>query len=90
MIIIEEEGYSVMLTGVTQKEVDTFFNYLEKETPYSGVIGCSCFKVPKKEQKVEVFIIDCLNSKDGRREILDYWIKKGQKYEDDNVRMLNI
>lgn len=90
MIIVEEDGYSVMLTGVIQREVDEFFKYLENETPYSGVVGCSKFRVPKNEKKVEVFVIDCLNSRDGRREILDYWTEKGQKYEQDNVNLLNI
>lgn len=90
MIIVEDDGYSVMLTGVTQKEIDKFFKYLENETSCYGVVGCSTFRVPKGENKVEVFVIDCLNSRDGRREILDYWIKKGQKYEQDNINLLNI
>lgn len=90
MIIVEEEGYSVMLTGVTQNNVDDFFKYLDNKTPYSGVVGCSRFKVPKNGKKVDVFVIDCLNSKDGRREILAYWVKKGQKYDEDNINLLNI
>lgn len=90
MIIVEEEGYSIMLTNVTQEHVDDFFKHLENDTPYSGVIGCSRFKVPKNNNKVDVFVIDCINSRDGRREILDYWMKKGQRYDEDNISLLNI
>lgn len=90
MLIVEEDGYSFMLTGVNQKAIDDFFGYLENLTSYSGVVGCSKFCVPKDDKIVEVFIIDCLNSKDGRRESLEYWQSKGVKYTEENVQLLNI
>jgi len=89
VIIVEDEGYSVMLTGVTQNDIDKFFKYLEKNTPYSGIVGCSRFRVPKNGKKVDVFVIDCIYSKDGRREIANYWLKQGQKFDADNLSLLN-
>ncbi|MDF2881301.1 MAG: hypothetical protein K0R54_1858 [Clostridiaceae bacterium] len=90
MIIVEEDGYSLMLTGVTQKEIDEFIKHLKIKTSYSEVVGISKFKFPKNDKHIDIFVIDCLNSRDGRREILDYWLGKGQKYDNNNINLLNI
>ena len=89
MMIAEEEGYSVMITGITKVEADCFLKHIEK-TPYYGVIGFSHFKMPKNDKMVDVFIFDCLNVKAGRNEIIDYWMKHGQKISQENIEKMKL
>ncbi len=88
MLIVEEDGYSVMLTGATQKDMDSFTEHLKSKTIFDGVIGISNFKVPKGGNVADVFVLDCLNSKGGREEIVSYWTKMGHAHDTDNIKKL--
>lgn len=86
MIVIDEEGYEYMLVGTTMNDMDAFYKWLEN-TPYLGCTGYIHFKVPKENRKVDVFIVSC-DTKMGRSETVEYWIKKGLKYDKENMELL--
>ena len=77
MIILEDNGKDMMIFGIREDNMDKFETWLFN-TQYYGCTGISKYKVPKANKMVNVYIISC-DTRDGRDDIIEYWIKKGVK-----------
>lgn len=84
--IVDEDGYEMMVTGATEKDMEAFMAWLDTTT-YYACTGYTHFKIPKNGVNVNVYIISS-DTRWARGDIRDYWIEKGCTYDQDNVNNL--